>query len=213
MPGCPSARPARRKRPPARAGTAGRRRARPAAWAGPPCRRAGRYGHALAVLALVLLTLVGGAPTGAVPVRALMDAAASAAYEPGGHPPVQHTDRTLRVGNAPEPRRARAATSAAATDGDRPRVPSAPRAATAHAPAPHETPTTSTAALPPPTTGVLVPVTAPDRPTGGLVAVPDRFRAALPGVRGPPRATVRHRVRPSRPTDLPPRLRRTRARA
>ncbi|MEE1742112.1 hypothetical protein PUR49_37175 [Streptomyces sp. BE147] len=197
-----------------------------------PARRAR---HTLALLLLAVLTLIGGVPAAAgaaLPARAFSGPAHVSAHAPGAWAPAQHTDRTARIWQIHDSRRARPAAAhghdvrtAVATGPDSRRAHTAatpaddrPRAATTTAPHPRagvlraQAPSHS----PPPSADVLAPH-APVLPAPGTRAVcftpadsrvPDGSPATLPGVRGPPGTaagpTTGHR---SCPTDLPSRPR------
>lgn len=148
--------------------------------------------QALAVLLLVVLTVVGGASAavaaaGAVPLsRPLSGPAPAAAHTPAVPPPAQHTDRTAGPGRPHDTRRTRTAT---ATGHDRTGLPAVPRpwVATDHIRIQHQLPPPGPGgALLPGTPDVLVPLPVRQRAPDAASFAADRFRVALPGVRGPP---------------------------
>ncbi|MER5851264.1 hypothetical protein ABT126_30620 [Streptomyces sp. NPDC002012] len=156
--------------------------------------------QAFVALLLAVLTVVGGAPATAgsvLPARPFAGVPPSAAYSPGAHQPTPHTDRTARTGTVHDTRRTRTAT---ATDRHRsaPTTAPRPRAGTDHARTQHHLPPPGPDFLLPGAPGIRVPHHAPQRAPAAPPRATDRFRAALPAVRGPPRTAVH------RPPVLPP---------
>ncbi|MGW4227902.1 hypothetical protein ACWEF9_01215 [Streptomyces sp. NPDC004980] len=170
--------------------------------------------HALAALLLTVLTLVGGASAAsgaAVPLHTLTGTAPAApvtgnapgAQTPAPQAPTPRTDRTLRAGHARDHRPVRAAeTSGPSAAGARSAVATAPgrqaEAAPAPAPragadrtlAPQHFPPPGHGALPPGLPGLPVLRAVAQEAARAALFVPGRIRAALPGVRGPPRVTA-----------------------
>ncbi|MFF2328487.1 hypothetical protein [Streptomyces sp. NPDC058103] len=154
----------------------------------------------LVAVLLAVLTVVGGVPAAAGSVRPAQPFAGappSVAYAPGAHRPSPHTDRTARTGTVHDLRRTRTVTAADRHRAAPPPAPQ-PRAGTDHARVPQP--------LPPPGPHFVLPsapgVRAPHRALRAAPTAParatDRFRRALPAVRGPPRTAVH------RPPVLPP---------
>ncbi|MFF0050197.1 hypothetical protein [Streptomyces sp. NPDC005498] len=133
-------------------------------------------------------SLSGPASTGGVaPSRSLSGPESAAAHTPDAPTPARRTDRTARTGPPHDTRRPRTAT---ATGHDRTDLPSVPRpwVVTDHIRIQHQLPPPGPGgALLPGSFGIQAPLPvrqlAPDAPSFAA----DRFRAALPGVRGPPR--------------------------
>ncbi|MFD8824629.1 hypothetical protein ACFV1C_19990 [Streptomyces sp. NPDC059605] len=183
------------------------RRTRPGAPAGGAARAARQT---LVALLLAVLAVVGGAPASAFPARPSAGVAPSEAHSPGGHRPTPHTDRTTRTGIVGDTRRTRAGTApetrrgrtATATDHHRPAPVTGPeprpRAGADQARLPHHLPPPGSHFTLPGTFGVRAPDRAGPRVPETASPTVDRFRAALPGVRGPPRTAVH------RPPVLPP---------
>ncbi|MFG2626209.1 hypothetical protein [Streptomyces sp. NPDC048473] len=173
-------------------------RARPGA---PAHRRTAQAARQVFVaLLLAVLTVVGGAPAAAgsvLPARPFAGVPPSAAYSPDAHQPTLHADRTARSGTAHDTRRTRTAT---ATDHHRatPTTTPRPRAGTDHARTPHHLPPHGPDFLLPGAPGIRVPHHAHRRAPAAPPRAADRFRVALPDVRGPPRTAVH------RPPVLPP---------
>ncbi len=158
----------------------------------------------LAALLLAVLTTVGGAPAVAGALSAggpFAGAPPPAAEAPDAHQPIPHTDRTVRPGTVLDSRRARTHT---ATDGHRPTPTSGPRpdprAAAEHVRAPQQLPQPGPDVLLPGTPGIRTPHPRPRRVPPASTHIVDRFRAALPAVRGPPRTAVH---RPPAPVRVP----------
>ncbi|MER6102861.1 hypothetical protein ABT115_11165 [Streptomyces sp. NPDC001832] len=174
-------------------------RARPGAPAHHRTAQAAR--QVFAALLLAVLTVVGGAPaaTGSsvLPFRPFAGVPPSAADSPGAHQPAPHTDRTARTGTVHETRRTRTAT---ATDRHRPSPTPAPqpRAGTDHARTQNHLPPHGLDFLMPGTPGIRVPHHALQQAPAAPPRATDRFRIALPTVRGPPRTAIH------RPPVLPP---------
>ncbi|WP_413752331.1 hypothetical protein NRF20_08385 [Streptomyces sp. R-74717] len=174
----------------------------PRAWPGAPAhhRTAQAARQVFVALLLAVLTVVGGAPAAAgsvLPDRPFAGVPPSAAYSPGAHQPTPHTDRTARTGTVHDTRRTRTAT---ATDRHRtaPTTGPLPRAGTDHARTPHPLPPPAPYFLLPGAPGIRAPHHAFRRAPAAPARATDRFRAALPVVRGPPRPAVH------RPPVLPP---------
>ncbi|MGW1705982.1 hypothetical protein ACWCP8_10630 [Streptomyces sp. NPDC002206] len=146
------------------------------------------------MLLLVVLTVVGGASAavaaagGVTPPRSLSGPASAAAYTPTAPTlPAQRTDRTACPGLPHDIRRTRTAT---ATGHDRTDLPAVPRpwVATDHIRIQHQLPPPGPGgALLPGSLGIQVPLPALQQTPDASSFAADRFRVALPGVRGPPR--------------------------
>ncbi|MFJ7948448.1 hypothetical protein ACIQ6K_33130 [Streptomyces sp. NPDC096354] len=145
------------------------------------------------MLLLVVFTVVGGASAavgaagGVTPPRSLSGPESPAAHTPATPTPARHAGQTARPGPPHDTRRTRTAT---ATGDDRTDLPAVPRpwVATDHIRIQHQ--------LPPPGPGgallpgpfrVQVPLPARQQAADAPSFATDRFRVALPGVRGPPR--------------------------
>lgn len=179
-------------------------------WMDSPVRR-GRATAArqtLVVLLLVVLTVVGGASAavaaaggvapprslsgpaaagGVTPSRSLSGPESATTHTPAAPTPALRTDLTVRPGPPHDTRPPRTAT---ATDHDRTVLPAVPRpwVATDHIRIQHQ--------LPPPGPGgallpgpfrIQAPLPARQQAADAPSFAADRFRVALPGVRGPPR--------------------------
>lgn len=164
-------------------------------WMDSPVRR-GRATAArqtLVVLLLVVLTVVGGASAavaaagGVTPSRSLSGPESATTHTPAAPTPARRTDLTARPGLPHDTRPTRAAT---ATGHDRTDLPAVPRpwVATDHIRTQHQ--------LPPPGPGgallpgpfrIQAPLPARQQAADAPSFAADRFRVALPGVRGPPR--------------------------
>ncbi|MFF3393808.1 hypothetical protein ACFYW1_23120 [Streptomyces sp. NPDC002669] len=187
-------------------------RTRPGAPAGGTARAARQT---LVALLLAVLAVVGGAPASAFPARPFAGVPPAEAHSPGGHRPTPHTDRTVRTGivgdtrrtragTAPETRRGRTATATghhrpAPITGPEPR----PRAGADQARLPHHLPPPGSPFTLPGTFGVRAPDRARPRAPEAASPTIDRFRAALPGVRGPPRTAVHRPPDPFHATAVP----------
>ncbi|MFH8475924.1 hypothetical protein [Streptomyces sp. NPDC018000] len=173
----------------------------PRAWPGAPAHRrtAQAARQVFVALLLAVLTVVVGAPAAAgsaLPAQPFAGVPPSAAYSPGAHQPTPHTDRTARTGTVHDTRRTRTAT---ATDRHRPPATAPqPRAGTDHARTQHHLPPPGHNFLLPGAPGIRVPHHALRRVPAAPLRATDRFRTALPAVRGPPRTAVH------RPPVLPP---------
>ncbi|MDK0523248.1 hypothetical protein [Streptomyces sp. ML-6] len=158
--------------------------------------------QALVALLLAVLAVVGGAPASAFPARPFAGVPPSEAHSPGGHRPTPHTDRTTRTGIVGDTRRTRAGTApdtrrgrtATATDHHRPAPTTGPeprpRAGADQARPPHHLPAPGSPFTLPGTLGLRAPDRARPRAPEAASPTIDRFRAALPGVRGPPRTAA-----------------------
>lgn len=170
----------------------------------------------IGALLLAVLAVAGGAPAAAgagLPVR-LSAGAAPTAQGPAGIRPAAapthrspRTDRTVRThpaGRAPGDRETRdvprrgGAVAAVGAHRTGPATGPPPWAAAEHPQAPQHLPPPGPGTLPPLPPGITPPHPVPDSAPAAPTAVGDRFRAALPGVRGPPRHAVH------RPGDRPP---------
>ncbi|MFI6863606.1 hypothetical protein ACIBKZ_27570 [Streptomyces sp. NPDC050421] len=172
----------------------------------------------LAALLLAVLAVAGGAPAAAgagLPARSsggpAPTAEGPAGIRPAGPPAGRslRTDRTVRThthpgGRAPGDRDARdalrraGAVTAAGVHRSGPVTAPHPWAAAEHPRTPQHLPPPGPGTLPPLPPGIPAPHPVPGSAPAAPTAAGDRFRAALPGVRGPPRAAVH------RPGDLPP---------
>ncbi|MFJ2089154.1 hypothetical protein ACIOEW_07765 [Streptomyces sp. NPDC087901] len=173
----------------------------------------------LVALLLAVLAVAGGAPAAAgagLPIRSSAGTAPTADSPAGIRPFALGTDRSLRTdrtvrthptGRAPGDRDTRTtpgrsgAVTAAGVHRPGPATAPQPWAAAEHPRTPQHLPPPGPGCLPPLPPGVPlhhpVPGPAPAAPAGSA----DRFRAALPGVRGPPR-TAAHRS--GDPSPVPP---------
>lgn len=168
----------------------------------------------LAALLLAILAVAGGAPASAgagLPARSSAGPA-PAAQGPAGIRPAGpsadrflRTDRTVRAhpaGRAPGDRDTRdalrrtGAVTAAGVHRPGPVTGPQPWAAAEHPRTPPHLPPPGPGTLPPLPPGIPSPHPVPGSAPAAPTAAGDRFRAALPGVRGPPRAAVH------RPGDL-----------
>lgn len=161
----------------------------------------------LAALLLAVLTVAGGAPAAAgagIPARSPAGPAHLAGDRTGTPATAQHADRSVRpsAGRSRSDRDSRTVrrTGAATAAGVHRAGPAAapqPWAAPEHPRPPQHLPPPGTGTLPPSPPGIPLPPPVPGPAVAAPAAAADRFRAALPGVRGPPRAAVH------RPGDLP----------
>lgn len=155
--------------------------------------------QALVVLLLVVFTVVGGASAavgaagGVTPPRSLSGPESGAAHTPDARTPATPTPArraglTARPGPPHDTGRTRTAT---ATGHDRTDLPAVPRpwVATDHIRIQHQIPPPGPggALLPGPFFRVQVPLPARQHAADAPSFATDRFRVALPGVRGPPR--------------------------
>ncbi|MFF3729414.1 hypothetical protein ACFYXM_03560 [Streptomyces sp. NPDC002476] len=164
--------------------------------------RAGR--RLLTSLLFAVLTVVGGAPAAAGALYAggpFAGAPPPAARAPEARQPIPHTDRTARTVTVHDSRRARTVT---ATDGHRPAPTTGPgpgpgpRAGAEHNRAPQQLPPSDSDVLLPGAPGIRTPHLQPRPVPAALSRTIDRFRVALPGVRGPPRTAVHRPPAPVR---------------
>ncbi|WP_392750148.1 hypothetical protein [Streptomyces sp. LN590] len=149
--------------------------------------------QALVVLLLVVFTVIGGASAaiaatgGVTPPRSLSGPESAAAHTPDAPTPARRTDLTARTGPPDDTRRTRTAT---VTGHDRTDLPAVPRpwVATDHIRVQHQLPPPGPGgALLPGPFGIQVPLPARQQAPDAPSFAADRFRVALPGVRGPPR--------------------------
>ncbi|MDF6046169.1 hypothetical protein LRD69_29395 [Streptomyces sp. JH14] len=147
----------------------------------------------LVALLLVVFSVVGGASAAVAaagagtPPRFLSGPESAAAHTPAAPTPARRTDLTARTGPPHDTRRTRTAT---ATGHELTRVPAVPRpwVATDHIRIQHQLPPPGPGgALLPGPFGIQVPLPARHQAADAPSFAADRFRVALPGVRGPPR--------------------------
>lgn len=171
----------------------------------------------IGALLLAVLAVAGAMPAAAgsgLPIR-LSAAAAPTAQGPAGiRPAVPPARRSLRMdrttvrthpaGRAPGDRETRdvprggGAVTAAGAHRPGPATGPPPRAAAEHPRTPQHLPPPGHGTLPPLPPGITPPHPVPGSAPAAPAAAGDRFRAALPGVRGPPRYAAH------RPGDRPP---------
>ncbi|ROQ77292.1 hypothetical protein OG322_03990 [Streptomyces sp. NBC_01260] len=184
-------------------------------------RRAASARQFLAALLLAVLTVAGGAPAAAaVPAGATTGPLSFAGHPAGARPAAPHPGRTettsRTVGTHPvrterTVRTDRTGRTPGAHDVPRPRTRAAagslrpapvtvprPWAAAEHPRPPQHLPPHGPGAPLPRPPGLPLPHPVPGCALAGPPAAADRFRTALPGVRGPPGTAVH------RPWDLPP---------
>ncbi|WP_406090249.1 hypothetical protein [Streptomyces sp. NBC_01013] len=176
----------------------------------------------LAALLLAVLTVVGGAPAAGgdgFPTRSPAGPTLLAGGPAVGRPSAVPLDRSLRAdrtlrahpaGRTPgdrDPRgamRRTGAVTAAGAPAPAPATGPQPWAAAEHPRTPQQLPPPGPGSLPALPPGLPPPHPGPGSATATRSAAADRFRAALPGVRGPPRAAVHRPGDPSRvPTPIP----------
>ncbi|WP_327707840.1 hypothetical protein OG912_01830 [Streptomyces sp. NBC_00464] len=170
----------------------------------------------LAALLLAVLAVAGSAPAAAgagLPTRTSAAPAPTADGPAGSRPSAPHTDRSLRTdrparthpsGRSPgdrdprtTPRRTGVVTAAGAHRSGPATAPQ-PWAAAEHPRTPQHLPPPGPGSLPPLPPGIPPPHPVPGAAPPVPAVSADRFRAALPGVRGPPRAAVHRPGDPSR---------------
>ncbi|WP_393062572.1 hypothetical protein [Streptomyces sp. LN549] len=170
----------------------------------------------LAALLLAVLAVAGGAPAAAgagIPTRSSAGPAPTAEGPDGSRPSATYTDRSLRTdrtvrthpaGRAPGGRDTRptpgrtGAVTAAGIHRPGPATAPQPWAAAEHPRTPQHLPPPGPGSLPPLPPGIPPPHPAPGSAPAAPANSADRSRAALPGVRGPPRAAVHRPGDPSR---------------
>ncbi|MFG2404648.1 hypothetical protein ACGFR8_10010 [Streptomyces brevispora] len=181
-------------------------------------RRAASARQLLAALLLAVLTVAGGAPAAAgagLPARSTAHPVSAAGQPTGTQPadrPLDRTDRTNhtdrtdrsvrtdRTGRAPGTHDIPRPRTRAAAESLRPGPGTAPQPwiAAEHPRAPQHLPPPGPGSPLPSPPGLPLPHPVPGCTLAGPPAAADRFRAALPGVRGPPGTAVH------RPWDLSP---------
>ncbi|MFF1919647.1 hypothetical protein ACFVW8_03605 [Streptomyces sp. NPDC058221] len=172
-------------------------------------RRAGAAREFLAALLLAVLTVAGGAPAAVgagLPARSTAAATSFAGDLSGARPAVRNlgrtdrTDRTDRTNPRPGPGAHDLLRARVAVEGLRPGPETAPlpEAVAEHPRTPQHLPPPGPGAPLPRPPGLLPPHPVPGCTLAVTPAAADRFRAVLPGVRGPPGEAVH------RPRDLSP---------
>ncbi|MFD0025632.1 hypothetical protein [Streptomyces sp. NPDC058382] len=149
----------------------------------------------LAALLLAVLAVAGGAPAAAgagLPTRSTAAATSVAGDPAGARPPGRDLGRSHRANARSAPGAHHVPRTRATAEDPRPGPVTAPEpwAAAEHPRSPQHLPPPGPGAPLPRPPGILPPHPVPGCAPAAPTAAADRFRAALPGVRGPPHTAV-----------------------